>query len=143
MNLEDSLVHVDLFAGMDRKHLRKLAEKMKVVTYAPGDTVMRSGTAPPRGGLANMGVVLKGALDVEGPDGQSVARIGPGQVFGEMALLDDSERSATIVAVEPTEAALLSAFNFRRELETNQAFTLNMLKVLVQRIREARSTAPR
>jgi CRP-like cAMP-binding protein len=56
-----------------------------------------------------------------------------------MALIDDQPRSATLIADEPTQVALLSAVEFREELKDNRAFTLNLVRILAQRLREARA----
>jgi len=138
-NLEAALGQVDLFSGVDRRHLRKLARKMRTVEYASGDEIMVAGGPAWHGGLGSMGVVLGGSLQVCHPDGTVFAHIRPGEVFGEMALIDDQPRSATLVAEEPTEVALLSAAEFREELKDNGAFTLNMIRILAQRLREARA----
>jgi CRP/FNR family transcriptional regulator len=139
VDLEAALGQADLFSGVDRRHLRKLARKMRTVRYASGDEIMVAGGPGMHGGLGSMGVVLQGSLQVRHPDGTVFAHIKPGEVFGEMALLDDQPRSATLTADEPTEVALLSAAEFREELKDNQAFTLNLVRILAQRLREARA----
>ncbi len=89
-----------------------------------------------------MGVVLSGSLQVLNREGEAFARIGSGEVFGEMSLIDDQARSATVVAEEPTEAATLSAWDFRKELQENSEMTLSLLRTLSQRLREARGQTP-
>jgi CRP/FNR family transcriptional regulator/CRP/FNR family cyclic AMP-dependent transcriptional regulator len=71
------------------------------------------------------------------PDGQEVvlAILGPGDFFGEMALLDDSPRSATAVALEPTETWTLHRGEFMSYLSDNPDFTLHVLKTLARHIR--------
>jgi len=139
MELETALGQAYLFSGVEKRHLRKLARKMRNVNYQTGDEIMRAGGPAWHGGLGSMGVVLKGSLQVCHPDGAVFAHIRPGEVFGEMALIDDQPRSATLIAEEPTEVALLSAVEFRDELKDNQAFTLNLVRILAQRLREARA----
>ena len=70
-------------------------------------------------------------------DGQEVvlAILGPGDFFGEMALLDDSPRSATAVALEPTETWTLHRGEFMTYLSDNPDFTLHVLKTLARHIR--------
>ena len=64
-----------------------------------------------------------------------LAILGPGDFFGEMALLDDSPRSATAVALEPTETWTLHRGEFMSYLSDNPDFTLHVLKTLARHIR--------
>ena len=64
-----------------------------------------------------------------------LAILGPGDFFGEMALLDDSPRSATAVALEPTETWTLHRGEFMTYLSDNPDFTLHVLKTLARHIR--------
>jgi CRP-like cAMP-binding protein len=139
MDLEAALAQVELFSGLDKKHLRKLERLMRTVTYQPGHEIMTAGSAGWHGGLGSMGIVLTGSIGVRHPDGTVFAHIRPGEVFGEMALIDEEPRSATLVAEEQTEVALLAASDFREELKDNQAFALNLIRLLAQRLREARA----
>jgi CRP-like cAMP-binding protein len=56
--------------------------------------------------------------------------------FGDMGLIDDMTRSATVVAVEPTECALLARWDFQRELRGDPEIALALIPVLNARIRE-------
>jgi CRP/FNR family cyclic AMP-dependent transcriptional regulator len=141
MDLEQVLAGVDLFSGVDKKHLRRLARKVRIVKYNAEHEIVSEGQSGYHGGLGIMGVVLSGRLRVQHPGGEAFASIGPGEVFGEMSLLDDQARSATLVTEEPTEAAILSAWDFRNELQDNPEITLNLLRMLSRRLREARAEA--
>jgi CRP-like cAMP-binding protein len=71
-----------------------------------------------------------------------VAEMGAASFFGEMGLIDDAPRSATVVALEPTECALLSKWDFQNELRNDPQIAVALLPVLNERIRdlEARLT---
>jgi CRP/FNR family transcriptional regulator/CRP/FNR family cyclic AMP-dependent transcriptional regulator len=62
--------------------------------------------------------------------------LGPGQTFGEMALLDGAPRAATITALEDTTCLVLSRWDFVAELQTNPHMAVAMLPVLSRRLRE-------
>jgi CRP-like cAMP-binding protein len=84
-------------------------------------------------------VVLKGRVRIEQEVGESrlpLREMGAGGFFGEMGLIDDMPRSATVVAVEPTECALLAKWDFRNELREDPDIALALLPILCQRIRE-------
>jgi CRP-like cAMP-binding protein len=81
-------------------------------------------------------VVLSGRVRVEREGGRvQVAELGPGGAFGEMGLIEDMPRSATVVAVEPTECALLAKWDFQNELREDPDIALALLPVLTDRIR--------
>jgi CRP/FNR family transcriptional regulator, cyclic AMP receptor protein len=62
--------------------------------------------------------------------------MGPGSFFGEMGLIDDMPRSATVVAIEPTVCALLAKWDFRNELRHDPDIALALLPILCERIRD-------
>jgi CRP/FNR family transcriptional regulator, cyclic AMP receptor protein len=63
--------------------------------------------------------------------------IGPGEFFGEMSLIDDNPRSATVVAIEPCELLSIGRRDFRRCLVENSDLAMAVMRVLVRRLREA------
>ncbi len=132
MQLEEALTAVPLFHGLDRKDLRKLGKRMKVVEYPADHVIIEEGS----GGYGGMGVVLSGSCRVLRGEDTQIGTIGPGQVFGEMSLIDDRPRSATVVAAEPTTAAELSAWEFRAQIKESPEMAINLLKTLSERLRE-------
>ena len=66
-----------------------------------------------------------------------LATLGPGEVFGEMALLDEFPRSASARAVEPTTALGIQRWHFRGILESHPQIALALLPILTRRIRNA------
>ena len=65
-----------------------------------------------------------------------LATHGPGEVIGEMSVLDGANRSADVVAIEPTECLVLSAWDFKAFMETHPEVALDILPVVVKRFRE-------
>ena len=125
MDLEEALTGTSLFGGLSKKDIRNIAKRAKIVNYDGGHVIIQQGS----GGFGGMGVVLSGGCEVL-KDGKVVAHITPGQVFGEMSLIDDRPRSATVVAEEPTQAAEISAWEFRSQIKENPEIALNLLKTL-------------
>lgn len=96
------LAQVELFRDLGRDDLAMLTERMREARYAPGTPVIRAGDAG-----ESMFVVSEGLVSVRIPaadDEVDVARLAPGDFFGEMSLLTGEPRSATVVAV--TEATI-------------------------------------
>lgn len=134
VNPEQHLAAVFLFSGLDEGSLQGLAEAMTVKQYLPDDHVLTEGHDSYHGG---MGVVLRGSLSVIRAEHDVIGHLGAGDVFGEMSLIDDEPRSATLVADEQTEVALLSRGDFRAQIRQNPDIALKLMKILSGRLREA------
>ena len=98
-------------------------------TYDAGETVIHQGD---RGGEAF--VILSGRARVV-RDGRDVARLGPGQFFGEVAMLDSRSRTADVVAESPLRAIALSRDTVKRALRSEPDLAWRVLEVLAGRIR--------
>lgn len=133
--MEDVFAAVPLFKRLSARQRARLARRATTRTYQPDDVIIREGDT----GMA-MYVILSGAARVtRGGDGGraiSLAEIGPADFFGEMGLIDDAVRSATITASAPTECALLARWDFQRELHADPNIAVALLPVLTERIRD-------
>jgi CRP-like cAMP-binding protein len=81
-------------------------------------------------------VILDGKASVS-IDGSEVATLGPGDFFGEMALLDQGPRVATVMASTPMEVAVLDPREFSTLIEEHPGVARKVLKVMAHRLREA------
>ena len=134
---EDTLTSVELFAGLDKKELRHIANSCQERKYAAGSVLMQQGSTG-----AGLFVITAGHVKITkavDPDRAetNLATAGPGEVLGEMALLDDLPRSATVTAVEDVTALLLPIWDFRTALRNNPDIALKLLATLSHRLREA------
>ena len=134
VNPEQHLRSIFLFSGLDEAALQSLAEAMTVKEYLPDDHILTEGHDGYHGG---MGVVLHGSLSVIHAEHDVIGHLADGDVFGEMSLIDDEPRSATLVADEQTEVALLSRGDFRSQIRRNPDIALRLMKILSGRLREA------
>ncbi|MDX1566189.1 MAG: cyclic nucleotide-binding domain-containing protein [Longimicrobiales bacterium] len=126
------LRQVSLFEGLPDDDLRKLAEIARGTTAEEGEILFEEGEA----GHAFY-VVFEGAVEIlkagaEGEEKLAIRRAGEG--FGEMALIDDSPRSATARVVAPTRLILIDRESFRDLLEQDRLAT-RMLEVLARALR--------
>src|SRR5262245_62878397 len=96
--LDDDLRRVPLFSTLSGRQLRQLKKHFKQRTFRPGTTMLREGEMS---GAAFF-VIVDGAASVSAR-GEEIDRLGPGDHFGEIALILEQERAATVTAVEPTE----------------------------------------
>ena len=134
---EDTLARVDLFSGLDRKDLHTLAQSCQERTYSPGTILIKQGDTG-----VGLYVITGGKVRISQavhPDrAEAELRvIGPGDVLGEMALLDDLPRSATATAVDEVTALLLPIWEFRTTLLSHPEIALKLLAVLSKRLRKA------
>jgi CRP-like cAMP-binding protein len=80
-------------------------------------------------------LVLEGQVEVRRQE-KAVAKLGKGQFFGEMALIDDQPRSGDVVAIAATNCFVLSAWSFSALVKTEPAIALGMMKEFVRRLRD-------
>jgi len=128
------LTQVPLFAGFAAEELEPLVACLRRRRYARGETVFLQGDPGTSLCLIETGRVKLGFTS---PEGREVLLdlLGPGDVFGELALLDGEPRSADAVAVEPTHLVLLRREEFVRFLEERPRLAVQLLAVLSRRLR--------
>ncbi|MGZ4354190.1 MAG: cyclic nucleotide-binding domain-containing protein [Gaiellaceae bacterium] len=124
------LQHVPLFQGLDRGHLETVARSFKDRTFPAGSSVTTEG----QGGVGFF-VIEDGTATVS-VGGEERRKLGAGDFFGEMALIDDSPRSATIVADTDLKCWGLTSWEFRPLVEQNASIAWSMLQTMAKRMRE-------
>jgi len=100
--VEEELREVPIFGLLSRKERQMLARIVHLRRYAAGETVIHWGVPQSGFYLIRSGKVEIVRLDLDG-NGEVVDSLGPGELIGEFALLDDTPRSSSIVAAEPSE----------------------------------------
>jgi CRP-like cAMP-binding protein len=129
-----ALQQVQIFADVEATEIVWIARRAHRRRVPRGSTVLQQ---EDRGTTAF--VIISGSADVllESEDGRQfiVARLGPGDHFGEMALLDGEPRSATVVATTDAELLVLTREAFLEELEQHPSLMRQMLVTLSRRIR--------
>ena len=107
----DALAKIGLFSASNRKELEHIAALVDEVDLAPGTELTHEGRVG-----AEVYIIQDGTATVT-IGGETVATVGPGDVVGEMALLDHKPRSATVVADTPIHAFVLDERSFQRLLD--------------------------
>lgn len=125
----DALAGAPMFADIPKRHLKVIAEVTAIRTYAPGAVLMAEG-AP---GSSFM-VILEGRANVVKND-RTVAKLGPGDFMGEVALVDPGPRTATVVARDELACLDLAGRDFRRILEAHPQLAMRVLRGLAHRLR--------
>jgi CRP-like cAMP-binding protein len=122
------LKHVPLFAGCTKKELGEVARVADEIDLRAGKTLIREGS-PGR----EFFVLVDGTADIK-RKGKKIDSAGPGDFFGEMALLSDQPRNATVVTTSPVDALVVTARNFRNLIETNPLIALKVMRAVADRL---------
>lgn len=125
-----------LFAELDDRELSSLANVAKTRRYAKDDVVFHADESGDVFCLIKEGQVKVTMISPEGKE-IILSMLGPGDFFGEMALLDDEPRSATVVATEPLELVTIWRSDFLQILSENFPLTRKILAELSRRLRTA------
>lgn len=129
------LARVPLFSSLDPKQLRTILRSAKERLYPAGASIVQRGD---RG--IGFYLVLGGSVEVQ-RNGKAVARLGPGQFFGEMALFDDQPRTADVVAEKGARCLVLSPWEFWSTVGQEPDALKRLLRETVRRLRICQEAA--
>ena len=130
------LRRVPLFDGLSEKELAAVTNAAKERRFDTGDTIVGEG----EGGVGFF-VIAEGSARVE-VHGERRGTLGPGDSFGEVALLDEGgRRTASVIAESPLRVFGITAWQFTPLLEQHPAISLKLAKILARRLREAEERA--
>lgn len=127
-NRIELLRKVPLFHGVDERDLRDIANTMKERRLAAGQTLAEEGQS----GVGFF--VIEEGQAVVTIGGNEVNRLGPGDYFGEIALIAEGPRTATVKADTDIVAWGLTSWEFRPIVETNAAIAWQLLEALAKRV---------
>jgi putative ABC transport system ATP-binding protein len=114
---------VEVFKTLTPTELTQVAERMTKRHYLPDDVVIREGDTG-----HELFLISEGDVKVE-RSGREVARLGPGDFFGELALLSGNPRNATVVAADPLETYVLGEADFRAAIDASDSFRDQLRRV--------------
>jgi CRP/FNR family transcriptional regulator, cyclic AMP receptor protein len=127
---------VPLFASVPDEQLRLLATVVSRRSATRSSIIIAAGDP-----TDSLYIILSGRLKVmmSDADGKEVilSMLGPGEFFGEMGLIDDNPRSASVVAVEPCDLLVITRRDFRKCMADNLEMAMAVMRGLVRRLREA------
>ena len=127
----EALRNVPLFEGLDDDELTRLADRFQERTFPEGATVVEEGSTG-----TSFFVIGEGNASVS-VGGELRASLGPGDYFGEMAIVDDGVRSASVTAATDLRSYFLAPWEFRPFLEEHPEAALKLLGTLARRLRAA------
>jgi CRP/FNR family transcriptional regulator, cyclic AMP receptor protein len=125
----DALARCPFFAGLSRRDLLELAKVSEDMEVEEGKVLTREGLSG-----SEFFVIVDGEVSVM-KDGQEIRTLGPGDFFGEIALLEDTPRTATVVAKTPLRFFVLTRRSFRSLLAHQPELEQKVLAALEERVR--------
>jgi nucleotide-binding universal stress UspA family protein len=134
------LAQAPLFAALSPDDLEHIAETARIRTYQREEVIVREGET-----ATGCFLIASGRVEVvkgeEGAHLTVLATLDAGELFGEMAVIDDHPRSASVRAIEETECVAIGRTEFLETLQRRPQIAVQMLPVLVHRLRQADARA--
>lgn len=129
----EQLAEVEVFSACNQRQLERIAALTDETRLPAGTTLMREGQAG-----RECFVLLEGEADVK-IRGKRIAHLEPGDIVGEMALLEQEPRIATVVTSTPVRALVLTAKSFNAMLDAAPAVARRVMRTLAHRLREVQA----
>jgi CRP-like cAMP-binding protein len=135
MGNEEMLANAPLFAGFGSAELKRLARDLYPRLYQAGDVILKEGEE-----AAGFYIVSSGQVEVVkslgNPKETVLDTLGPGDFFGETALLDGYPRSASIRALEGGQCLVMTRWDFLAGLKSSPDMAVQILRTLARRLRQ-------
>ena len=125
------IARVPLFAGLEKRDLQRIATSFKERRYKAGDKIASEGH-----GGAGFFVVAEGTAKGD-VGGREVATLGPSDYFGEIALIDEGARTASVKAETDMTCYAMTLWEFRPIVETDARIAWKLVQALAHKLREA------
>jgi CRP-like cAMP-binding protein len=130
----EELKRVSLFSGLSQRQLKRLARLCKEREFSAGTSIVRQGQMS---GVCFF-IISEGEASAT-IDDTEVARLGPGDYFGELALISEQVRTATVTAEVPLRCLVMTVWDFRRFVRDNPDVSWKLLRHLANLLAEERS----
>jgi len=124
-----ALARVPLFQGISAESMARLASVTGELDFEEGQFVVLQGQVG-----TGLYVIIEGEVKVE-RGSVELARLGPNEFFGELSVIDQQPRSASVQATMPTRTLAVASWDLLGLIESDPSFALNMIKGLAARIR--------
>lgn len=125
---DDRLASIPLLAVLNKRARQQVLHTAREAHYAAGQAVVREGDP-----ATVLYLIVDGHASVV-QEGKKVGRMGPGEFFGELALIEAHGRTATVVAEDELDCLLISAWEFKASLEEHPEMAIPMLNAIIARL---------
>jgi CRP-like cAMP-binding protein len=126
----EMLNQIPIWSGLSNQDLHSIVRLAKDLRYDAGEVIVKKGESG-----VGFYLILDGSVEVKSGE-TLLSKLGRGQFFGEMSVLDDEPRSADVIAVEPSRCLALTPWGFEALVSNHPKIALKMLRELVRRLRE-------
>jgi CRP-like cAMP-binding protein len=125
-DVTEQLIQVPLFSELNQRQLKRIGRDFRDRRFKPGASIVRQNE------MSGVGffIITEGEASVT-VDGREVARLGAGEHFGELALISESVRTATVTAVTPLRCLEITFWDFRRIAKDNPDIAWKLLQYVV------------
>ncbi len=135
-NNPEPLKDIYFFSPLSEHDIKKIKEVCQEERFEKGEIVFKEGSSGD-----NFFIILEGSIEIfknyDTPDRDLLAVYGKGQLFGEIALIDDLPRSATVITREPTRLLSISRDNFNRIISEASTLSISIMKSISAKIRDS------
>ncbi len=128
------IAKIPLFSDLEPRELKRIADSFKEREFAAGDTISSEGSSG-----AGFFVIGEGTAKVT-VHGEERGSLGPGEHFGEIALIDEGARTATLTAETDMTCYGMTFWEFRPIVESDPRIAWKLLQALVRKLRAIEST---
>jgi CRP/FNR family transcriptional regulator, cyclic AMP receptor protein len=135
-NLADQLKQVPLFSSLSQRQLKRLARNFKEREFRPGTSMVQQGHMSG----VDFFVIAEGEASVS-VNGKEIARLKPGDHFGELALIGEQARAGTVTAEVPVRCLVIASWHFRGFVKDNPEVSWKLLQHLANLVAEDRDRA--
>jgi len=130
----DALAKVPIFSGLTPRQLRKILKVTEEYTYPDGTTIVAEGALNEQ-----LYVILEGNVKVR-RSGRTIARMGSGEFFGEIAVIDGLPRTASVISDGPVRCLVLLRKEFFQVIKAAPQVGWKVLRTLATRLRQRQSS---
>ncbi|RAP37511.1 hypothetical protein B1207_04875 [Legionella quinlivanii] len=138
MDLVKLLESSSLFSALNKRILWRIADLAQEKTYIKGDYLVREGET-----AQYCFIIVSGQVEVfremNLPDKLFIAKLGAGEILGELAIIDGLPRSASAIALELTKTLAISAWDFKAQIQAYPEIALQLLPVIARRLRDVQN----
>jgi CRP-like cAMP-binding protein len=125
----EMLGRTPIWNGLSNQDLNSIVRSAKDLRYNAGEVIIKKGESG-----VGFYLILDGSVEVK--SGETVlSKLGPGQFFGEMSVIDDEPRSADVITVEPSRCLVLTAWSFDALISEHPKIAMKMLREFVRSLR--------
>jgi len=138
MNAMDFLQKTPLFSELSKQSIWRLADCAQFKKFKKGDVIISEGESQTGCFVIAKGEVLITKQQSDGKK-KKLTQLGPGEIVGEMNIIDNQPHSATVTAITDIDCFMISAWDFKAQMQAYPEIALQLLPIVVKRLRQTQT----